>query len=75
MISFFQFLIREASYKGNLGFIELYQFLERAKKENPELYKKVQALIAKRDNDSSQEVWRIVQDSLGVKLVGKEFGN
>lgn len=74
MISFFQFLIQEASYKGNLGLIELYQFLERAKKENPELYKKVQALIA-RGNDSSQEVWRIVQDFLGVKLVGKEFGN
>lgn len=73
MISFFQFLIREASYKGNLGFIELYQFLERAKKENPELYKKVQALIAR--GNASQEVWRIVQDFLGVKLVGKEFGN
>lgn len=71
MISFFRFLVREAAYAGNVGVIELYNFFERAKKENPELYRKVQALIAR--GDSSKEVWRIVQDFLKVKLVGKEF--
>lgn len=73
MISFYRFLILEASYKGNLGFIELYDFLNRTKKENPELHKKVQALIAR--GNASQEVWKIIQDFLGVQLVGKEFGN
>jgi len=71
VISFFRFLVREAAYAGNVGVIELYNFFERAKKENPELYRKAQALIAR--GDSSKEVWRIVQDFLKVKLVGKEF--
>lgn len=73
MLSFFQFLIQEASYVGNIGFIELYQFLNKTKTENPELYKKVQALIAK--GNASNDVWEIIQKFLNIKLIGKEFGN
>ena len=48
--------------------MELSQFFEKSKKNDPKLYEKVKKLIS--DGDS-KEVWRIIQDYLNVKLVGK----
>lgn len=61
-------ILQEASYEGNIGIIELNQFFAKTKKQNPELYKKVKKLI--QDGDSKQ-VWKIIQDYLNVKLIGK----
>lgn len=58
----------EASYKGNIGIIELNRFFSRAKKEDPELHDKVWDLI---NNKKDKEVWKIIQDYLQVKLVDK----
>jgi hypothetical protein len=64
------FNLCEASYRGNLGFMELTQFMSKARREDPKLFQKVQELIAK---DDQRAVWKIVQDYLDVQLVGKEF--
>ena len=61
-------ILNEASYKGNIGIMELSRFFEKSKKNDPKLYEKVKKLIS--DGDS-KEVWRIIQDYLNVKLVGK----
>ena len=58
----------EAVYKGNIGIIELNQFFAKAKNSDPELYKKVKELIKQND---SKAVWKIVQDYLNVRLIGK----
>lgn len=63
----FKFIF-EAAYKGNIGIVELFQFYERAKKENPDLYDKVQNLVKQK---KEKEVWKIIQDFLNVKLVDK----
>jgi len=60
----------EAAYKGNVGIMELFKFFSKAEKENPDLVKQVKELI-KRKQD--KEVWKIVQNYTGDKLVGKEF--
>jgi hypothetical protein len=60
----------EAAYKGNIGIMELFKFFSKAEKENPDLVKQVKELI-KRKQD--KEVWKIVQNYTGDKLVGKEF--
>lgn len=60
----------EASYEGNIGIMELFKFFSKAEKENPDLVKKVKELIKQRQD---KEVWKIVQDYTGDKLVGKQF--
>jgi hypothetical protein len=60
--------ITEASYKGNFGIMELMRFMSNA---DPELVKHVKALI-KDGRDS--EVWKIVQEFTGTRLVGDQFG-
>ena len=64
----FQSLMLEASYKGNIGIMELNKFFAKTKKDHPDLYKKVWKLI---DSGDSKEVWRIIQDFLKVDLVDK----
>jgi hypothetical protein len=63
----FRFIF-EAAYKGNIGIIELFQFYEKAEKENPELFKEVKSLIKQ---NKEKEVWKKIQDYLNVKLVDK----
>ena len=71
IIPFCQFIrLHEAVYKGNIGIMELVQFMSKAKKEDPDIYRKVKSLIDKND---SKAVWKIIQDYLDVQLVGKEF--
>lgn len=60
----------EAAYQGNLGLMELFAFFSKAEKTDPNLVAKVKSLI-KQGQD--KQVWKIVQDYTGTKLVGKEF--
>lgn len=63
MISFKDYTeLKEASYAGNIGIMELIKFYEKA---TPDLVKRVKDLIAKRDNAAA---WDIVQGTLGVAL-------
>lgn len=62
--------VKEASYSGNIGIIELMKFFAQAKEESPELATKVKNLI-KQKKDS--QVWKIVQDYTGTTLQDKEF--
>jgi len=68
--AFMDSAVKEASYKGNLGLIELFKFFNKAEKEDPKLVDRVKKLIKQRRD---KEVWRIVQDYTGEKLVGKQF--
>lgn len=61
---------KEAAYEGNLGLMELFAFFSKAEKTDPELVAKVKSLI-KQGQD--KQVWNIVQNYTGTKLVGKEF--
>ena len=54
--------IREASYAGNIGIMELIKFYTNA---TPSDAAKVKALIA---SNKSKEAWDIVQKVTGVKL-------
>ncbi len=60
----------EAAYKDNLGLMELFAFFSKAEKKDPDLVTKVKLLI-KQGQD--KQVWKIVQNYTGTKLVGKEF--
>lgn len=65
--------LKEAAYKGNIGIMELFKFFNEAKKNNDfELIDHVKKLIQDKEN---LKVWTIIQDYLGTKLIGKEFGN
>ena len=55
-------LLKEASYAGNIGIMELIKFKSKA---TPEQKKKFDELLAKKKN---KEVWALVQDVTGVKL-------
>jgi len=57
--------LNEAAYHGNVGLAELFQFYDRAGKNDPQLIEKVKTLLAQKKN---KEVWKIVQDYLGVQL-------
>ena len=60
-----------AAYKGNLGMMELYKFYKDAKENgDDELLARVEKLI---DAGEDREVWKIIQQYTGTKLVGKEF--
>ena len=54
--------IREASYAGNIGIMELIKFYTNA---TPEVAAKVKALIALKKD---KEAWDIVQKVTGTKL-------
>jgi hypothetical protein len=57
----------EAAYAGNLGFMEIAKFYQKA---NSEEKKKLQELIS---NNQEKQAWQMVQNKVGTKLVGKEF--
>lgn len=64
-----QRLHTEAAYEGNVGIMELIKFFSKMK-DQPELIKHVKQLIA---DHQDKEVWKIIQQHTGTKLVGKEF--
>lgn len=55
------------TYPGNIGIMELIQFNRVAKKS---VKAKVDQLIK---DGKNKEAWKIIQKTLGVKLMGKEF--
>lgn len=61
--------IEEASYAGNIGIMELVKFNQIATDAEK---KHLKHLISSK---KAKEAWKLVQDKLGVKLVGKSFGN
>jgi hypothetical protein len=62
--------VKEASYEGNIGIMELFKFFSKAEKEDPKLVARVKEMIKQRRD---KEVWRIIQDYTGTELTGKEF--
>jgi len=59
--------ITEASYKGNIGVMELMKFFQTAPED---VVTKVKDLISKGED---KEVWQIVQTHTGTKLQGDQF--
>lgn len=59
--------IEEAAYVGNIGIMELVKFYQKA---TPQMIEKVKKLIAQKKN---KQAWKIIQDTTGVKLIGKQF--
>jgi hypothetical protein len=57
----------EAAYAGNLGFMEIAKFYQKATEDEK---KKLQELIK---NKQEKQAWKMVQNKVGIKLVGKEF--
>jgi len=60
-------ILGEVSYKGNIGFQEIAEFYLKAPDELTDKFEEVMKA------GSSQEAMAIVQDFLGVELVGDEF--
>jgi len=58
----------EASYPGNIGAMEVMKFFQIADDKKKDLFKE---LVAKGKKGLA---WKLIQDTVGVKLVGKEFG-
>ena len=61
--------VSEASYAGNIGVMELVKFHNVASDAEK---KHLKHLISTK---KTKDAWKLVQDKLGVKLVGKSFGN
>jgi len=59
--------IQEASYKGNIGMMEMMKFFEVATKEEKEKLKK---LIADKNQSAA---WKLIQDVTGMKLMGEDY--
>lgn len=57
----------EASYEGNIGAMEVFKFFQMANEQQKKLFR---SLLAKGKKGLA---WKLVQDTVGVKLVGKEF--
>jgi hypothetical protein len=57
----------EASYPGNIGAMEVMKFFQIADDKKKELFKE---LLSKGKKGLA---WKLIQDTVGVKLVGKEF--
>lgn len=57
----------EASYPGNIGVMELTKFFQKADDQQKELFKKLL------EKGKKGLAWKLVQDTVGVKLQGKEF--
>lgn len=59
--------VGEASYPGNIGIMELTKFFQTATDKEKDLF---QTLLEKGKKGLA---WKLIQDSVGVKLQGKEF--
>ena len=59
--------VREASYPGNIGAIEVYKFLKLATPEQVKIFKK---LI---DDKQFKTAWALIQGVTGINLQGDEF--
>jgi hypothetical protein len=59
--------MNEAAYAGNLGFMEIAKFYQKATEDEK---KKLQELIK---NKQEKQAWKMVQNKVGIKLVGKGF--
>jgi len=57
----------EASYPGNLGMMELAKFFQLADDKQKEIFKQLL------EKGKKGLAWKLVQDTVGVKLQGKEF--
>lgn len=60
--------VGEASYPGNIGAMEVMKFFQIANDKQKQLFKE---LVQKGKKGLA---WKLIQDTVGVKLVGKEFG-
>ena len=58
----------EASYPGNIGMMELAKFFQIANPEQKQLFKQLL------EKGKKGLAWKLIQDIVGVKLQGKEFG-
>jgi len=59
--------VRESSYPGNIGVMELAKFFRTATPEQEQMFKKLLA------NGEKKLVWFLIQKVTGVKLQGDEF--
>ena len=66
--------VDEAAYSGNIGAMEVMQFFMRSRKEGTTLYDYVKKLSDSSDAAANKLAWAIIQDYMGVKLVGDQFG-
>jgi len=57
----------EASYKGNMGVMEVFQFYKLASKQEKAMFDR---LVNK---NKHKEAWRLVQKVTGTKLQGAQF--
>lgn len=62
MLSFSEYLLMEAAYKGNIGMMEMFKFFQVATEKQK---RKLKALI--KDKKES-EAWKFLQDVVNVKL-------
>jgi hypothetical protein len=58
----------EASYPGNIGMMELAKFFSMADEEQKTMFKQLL------ERGKKGLAWKLVQDIVGVKLQGSEFG-
>ena len=58
----------EASYPGNIGMMELAKFFSMADEEQKTMFKRLL------ERGKKGLAWKLVQDIVGVKLQGAEFG-
>ena len=58
----------EASYPGNIGMMELAKFFNMADEEQKTMFKQLL------EKGKKGLAWKLIQDIVGVKLQGKEFG-
>lgn len=67
--------IKEASYEGNIGAMEVMKFFMLAKSRDVRLDDFVKKLTESDSSEDNKLAWRIIQNFLGVQLKGKGFGN
>lgn len=61
--------ITEASYKGNVGFMEVMKFYQSANEDQ------VQEFQGYMEDGDTESAWKLIQQVTGTKLIGKEFGD
>jgi hypothetical protein len=59
--------ITEASYKGNVGFMEVMKFYQSANEDQ------VQEFQGYMEDGDTESAWELIQQVTGTKLIGKEF--
>lgn len=67
--------IKEASYEGNIGAMEVMKFFMLAKSRDVRLDAFVKRLTESDSSEDNKLAWKIIQNFLGVHLKGKGFGN